>query len=86
MKVVGKREAGRQIGSDDRLSAFYQEETVTLTAGAGETTKFFSHVESITLTGITGTSTITFEPDTQKTVVQFQATDPQFPGYTGVIA
>lgn len=84
--IRGKRKAGRQIGSDDRLSTFDQTETITVASGTtAESTKFYASVDTdgITFTGITA-ATMAWDPDTWKSIVQFQATDPQFEGWTAL--
>ena len=89
IKIKGKRRAGRQHASgDDRLATFDQEETITVASGetTAESVNYYSSViaDGITVDGITA-ATIAWDPNTYKTTVQFQATDPEFPGYTALL-
>ena len=87
MVIVGKRRGGRRVnspGTDDRLAQFYQIETVPITSNTTLSTKFWDQVDSVTVSGVTGASNykLDYVPDGYKTTIQFQATDPRFPGWT----
>ena len=91
LKIVGLRRAGRRSGSGiDRLATYSQEETLEITstgAIALETTKLWDTILSATWSiptaaSITGTTALTWDPDTHKSELKFQLTDPRHPGFT----
>ena len=81
--IKGLRRGGRSTGVADRLATFAQQETLDLSGGGGTSDKFYDTVYSIT--GASGDGAITWDPDTHKTEIEFQLTDPDFPGWTGLI-
>lgn len=82
MDIVGYRRGGRP--NADR---FFQRESVALTSSGGISTKFWQEVTSVNINGVTGASThsLNWVPDTHRTRLSFQATNPQFLGWTALI-
>ena len=90
IKIVGRRRAGRDHASgDDRLSTFYQEEVIEIGSSdtSAESKYYYYDVanDGITASAGVAAATVTFDPNTYKTTVQFQATDPEFPGWTALV-
>jgi len=84
MVIKGLRRGGRKVGTTDRLATFFQEETVAITGLETTSAKMWDTVTSITITGVTGAGSykLDWQPDTYKTTMQFQLTDPEHPGFT----
>lgn len=84
--VEGLRKAGRDHApGDNRLSTFYQKETVEAPDTGDFYSKYYAKITKITFTGFASTPTFAWNPNTWKSTVQFQATDPQHPGFTGLV-
>lgn len=83
MVIGGKRIRGRDANYD----LFQDEETVPLTTANAKSETFWYEVDTANITGVTAatSATFTFDPDGYRTVVSFQATNPKFPGYTGLV-
>lgn len=81
MAIRGYRRGGRP--NQDR---FYQSETVDLSQNNATSTKFWQEIIDITFADVAGSpSDLKWIPDGHRTVVRFQATNPQFPGFTALL-